>query len=96
VELELQGEIDKFILASFAVPHSFTELFHKFFERFTWSEKLTPEQKIRYEEAHGLAKAFVCKHADLIQDKDSKQKLLHLLREFYRLNWEEKVSQATR
>lgn len=102
LELEFQGEIDKFLLAFFALNPTenagevFSSLWDRFFKDFQWRERLGSEEKVRYEEANRLAKAFLVKHASLIQSGKSKDKLLKLMRDFYRLSMEEKVSRATR
>lgn len=96
LELELQGEIDRFILAFFAMSLPFADLFSRFFETFQWFENLSAEQKERYEEANRLAKAFLVKNANLMANSQRRQEFLKRVREFYRLSLEEKVSQASR
>jgi hypothetical protein len=100
LELELQGEIDKFLLTFYAKPRDeksdpFQELLENFFKHFHFEQRLDPEQRERYEQANRLAKAFLIKHADLFQNAPQ-EKLLKVVREFYRLSLEEKVSLATR
>jgi hypothetical protein len=98
LELELQGEVDKFLITFFARPvaeEPFTALLERFFENFHFHPKLDAEQRERYAHAHTMAKAFLVKHADLFRGAPQ-DKLLKIVREFYRLSLEEKVSLATR
>lgn len=103
LELEFQGEIDKFLLTFFArIPAdgddglAFEALMEKFFEGFTWFEKLSAEQKARYEEANRLAKAFLVRHSDLLCRPVDRERFLKIARDFYRLSLEEKINRATR
>ncbi len=103
LELEFQGEIDKFLLTFFArIPAdgddaiAFEALMEKFFEGFTWFEKLTTDEKARYEEANRLARAFLVRHSDLLCRVGGREKFLKVARDFYRLSLEEKINRATR
>lgn len=103
LELELQGEIDKFLLTFFArIPAdgddsiAFEALMEKFFEGFTWFEKLNDEQKARYAEANRLAKAFLVRHSDLLCRAEGRARFLKVARDFYRLSLEDKINRATR
>lgn len=100
LELELQGEVDKFLITFFAKPAEqdedpFAALLEKFFVHFHFHPQLDAEQRERYSQAHSLAKAFLVKHAEHFRGAPQ-DKLLKLVREFYRLSLEEKVSLATR
>jgi hypothetical protein len=94
LELELQAEVDKFLLLFFADPQSFEELFEKCFEKFSWLPQLTAEQRTRYEEANRLAKAFLSKHAALFKKSETHEKCLRIFRAFYAMSLEGKVSRA--
>lgn len=99
LELELQGDIDKFLLAFFANAGGdeagnviFETLFERLFSQFRLSELLTGEEKDRYTEANRLAKRFILKFADQLSDPASSENVLKALRRFYRLNASEKMS----
>ncbi len=96
LELELQGEIDRFLLAHFALKQPFSNLFQKFFEDFHWLKKLGAEERARYEEAHRLAKAYIVQNCSLLEDSKAREKLLAKVRAFYRASFSEKISQASR
>jgi hypothetical protein len=96
LELELQGEIDKFLLVFFASPQPLEELFEKCFEKFQWHPGLSEEERARYEQANILAKAFLFKNAGLIGKVEARERCFRFLREFYRLSFEGKVSVARR
>lgn len=96
LELEFQGEIDRFLLTFFAQKQiPFTDLMEQFFQKFQWKQGLTADEKTRYEEASRLAKAFLVKSGPLLRGEQM-QDLLKALRQFYRMSLEEKVSLATR
>ncbi len=98
LELELQGEIDKFLLTFFAQgtdPERFGSLLDQYFQNYSWFEQMSAEQKARYEAASRLAKTFLVKNAGLACDVSAREKFLRFLREFYRLSLEEKISRAT-
>jgi hypothetical protein len=101
LELELQGEIDKFLLAFFALSQEdgerkrrelFQAVFDQLFERFHWAEHLTEEQRERYAEANQCAQHFLLKcREELAAAKDYEQ-IFRTLRRFYRLSASEKIS----
>ncbi len=101
LELELQGEIDRFILTYFSVGvfepggTHFERLFQLHFDSFRWAEHLRQAEKDRYSEANRLAKAFLSKQAKLLRNTKP-EKMLQALREFYRLSFSDKVTRATR
>lgn len=101
LELELQGEIDKFLLTLFsghsvlkepAFGEKFEQLLDQFFERYRLAESLSVEQKARYEEASQLAKRFLLKHREQIANPSQRDTAFRLLRRFYRLNLSDKLS----
>ncbi len=94
LELELQGEIDKFLLVFYASPQPLEDLFEKFFEKFRWEPNLSDEERNRYEQANALAKAFLMKNASLIGKAEAREQCFKRLREFYRLSFDGKVSSA--
>lgn len=101
LELELQGEIDKFLLTLFS-GHSvlkapefaakFEALLDQFFQRYQLVDNLDAEQKARYQEASDLAKRFLLKHRDYLLNPSKRDTAFRLLRRFYRLNLAEKLS----
>lgn len=100
LELELQGEVDKFLLSYFALitkaerpPGAvFEALFNQLFERFHWSENLNEEQMERYAQANQCAQRFILKcRADLAKPHSS-DRVFKLLRQFYRLSASDKMS----
>ena len=65
LELELQGEIDKFILTFFAnlqtgeAEKTFEALFEQLFHHFRLAENLSEEQRARYQAASDYARKFL-------------------------------------
>ncbi len=101
-ELELQAEIDKFMLLFFALEpnreeseKTFETLYEMLFERFHFKEELSESEKARYDEANKIAKTFVLKCKDYLESKDY-ESALKLLRQFYRLGSSEKISLVMR
>ncbi|MFH1017783.1 MAG: hypothetical protein V1798_06315 [Pseudomonadota bacterium] len=78
LDVEIQGEIDKFLLARMVRPYE-PDLAARLFERFSWKEPMHAEERERYREASRLARKFC---ASLGRFKNA----LRRLREFYRLN----------
>jgi len=100
LELELQGEIDKFLLAFFALSqtdpsdkrdHLFQALFQQLFDHFHWAGHLTEEQKERYAEANQCAQHFLLKFRSELASRGFDQ-AFRTLRRFYRLSATEKIS----
>lgn len=97
LELELQGDIDKFLIAYFTNPHpsseaGFEQLFEQFFSKFKLRPGLTMEEEQRYVEANRLARRYILKLASQLQDPRGREDLLRRLRKFYRLSAAEKIS----
>ncbi len=98
LELELQGEIDKFLLLFFLIQQLteedtklFEVLFEKVFFDFSWSPHLTLDQKARYEEANTHARQFIKNFGETIWTKRTLEEALSHLRHFYRLSQSEKL-----
>lgn len=97
-ELELQGEIDKFLLAFFSnvelqsLTDLFDSLFIRFFEHYSLRADLNAAERERYTRATQGARNFLRKHRRLLADPNGQEKALRLLRRFYRLDQAEKVS----
>ncbi len=99
LELELHGEIDKFVLAYFAKPRTqsdqeawFESLFEQLFVKFRFREDLTAEEKIRYATASDFAKKFLLKIEQHLSSPQTQDKAVRLLRWFYRLENADKIS----
>lgn len=97
LEMEIQGEIDKFLVAFFTNAHSksreqFEKLFSKLFQRFTLAEALNETQRNRYQEANRLAMRFLRRQADSLLQANI-ELTLRRLRRFYRLSAAEKISE---
>ena len=99
LELELQGDIDKFLLTYFAnfwkmesSEEIFDALFELLFYRFRLAENLGPEERSRYLEANNLARRFIRKCATSLSDSEQRERIFRQLRKFYRLGASEKIS----
>ena len=98
LELELQGEIDKFLIAYFTNPTpkhdtEFEKLFESFFAQFSLRPGLSREEEERYLEANRLARRYIRKLSATLRDPQRREDLLRRLRKFYRLSAAEKISQ---
>lgn len=97
-ELELQGEIDKFLLTYFSpssqetLTDQFDQIFSRFFSSFYLLPELTQNEKERYQNAITSARNFLKRHRRLLTDPQKKESALRLLRRFYRLSQSEKLS----
>ena len=95
LELELQAEIDKYLLACFlftfhhqTIPSS---LFSYLFEEMRWHPALTREEKGRYQEANRLATKF-CAYLDYNYIRHACWlPLIETARHFYRLSHWNKI-----
>lgn len=104
LELELQGEIDKFLLLFFTISskaavegrHVFDSLFEQLFFRFSWSKSLSAEQQARYEAANHQARQFIKNFGETVLNKKSQEECLEYLRHFYRLSQSEKIGFISR
>ena len=99
LELELQGEIDKFLMLYFLSAPShrqseevFQQLLERIFQRFRLSTNLTAEQTERYLAANRLAKRFLQKYGMCLNEPKFRERAFRTLRRFYRLNVAEKMS----
>lgn len=90
LEMELQAEIDKFLLTYFAnrvkgeENSLFESLFEALFYNYSLSENLSDTQKQRYEEANCLARRYLHKRAEQITQTRHHPVLFDSLRAFYR------------
>ena len=94
LELEIQGEIDRFLLCFFSDPNPesiIENLIERLFDRFRLREHLSTEESRRYTRANGLAKNFVIKHVKKMTQPSHRDRLLRFVRRFYRLAEQEKL-----
>lgn len=98
LELELQAEIDKYLLTCFLftfhrqkIPSFF---FSYLFENLAWRSSLTSEEKGRYIEANRLATKF-CAGLDQKLQHAAWGHLLETVRHFYRLSHWDKIRYLT-
>jgi hypothetical protein len=103
LELELQADVDKFLIVFFATIKGrevtgafFERLYDQLFLHFRLRDELTPQQRERYENANAVAKSFVLKFRPLLKKKNLYEKALQLARKFYRVDCPEKISLARR
>ena len=99
LELEIQGEIDKFLMVYFArifeqqdAVMEMDRLFDQLFLNFRLADGLSDEQQERYFHANTYAKRFITKTRRYFKNPLAAQKALPLFRHFYRLNLAEKLS----
>ncbi|MFH1263321.1 MAG: hypothetical protein V1495_07775 [Pseudomonadota bacterium] len=95
LDLELQGEIDKFLLAS-AYFDGESDLFARIFGKFSWLGKLSEEAKARYAEAQRLGGKFVRSLGAIAGGVGPTPGILRSLREFYRLGSQKRVASLAR
>jgi len=100
-ELELQAEIDKFLLFFYSKlrespnrTKAFQEAFEKCFEKISWQKGLSTEEKERYAFADNEAKKLLSRIRTLLEDSSHREKLLDFLRNYYRMDIEKKLAQA--
>ncbi len=96
LEMELQAEIDKFLMLSFYLragqdPLQGSQLFEALFEDFKLFENLDPENKERYETASSLAMRYCHKLQSKLRDINQTEKILSEIREFYNFTQEQKI-----
>ena len=99
LELEMQGEVDKFLLAFFAEKSAppkerFEKLLDQFFLHFRLREDLDEEQVERYTQASQVAKRFILQCEAYLTDPVAFQKGLKIIRRFYELGCAEKLSRV--
>ncbi len=96
LELEAQGEIDKF--ASCALLHwrdgDPKALYERLFDRVAFRADLLPDERWRYEEANRMAKGYCKRLVELITAKRMNE-LLNELRHTYRMGAEAKLQRLT-
>jgi len=103
LELELQGEIDKFLLIFFLTqqaskenPNLFEKIFDQVFSHFHWTRGLSSEDQQRYEQANTQARQFIKNFGESVWSRKSPEQCLDYLRHFYRLSQSEKLGFISR
>jgi len=84
LDIELQGEIDKFLLASRRVRDP-GELLTRVFQNVRFEPHLTPASVRLYEQANRLAWRFCRALVDRVDEEKTMQRALRWLRRFYRM-----------
>lgn len=100
-EMELQGEVDRFVMAFLAERHqrkapSFEELFARFFENFRWDDGLSVDRRTRYEDAHRMAKSLLARLRPAFKNHREWSNLVAELRRFYAASTPEKIRASQR
>lgn len=93
LELELQAEIDKFLLITLLVQGNAIEteqILGLLFEDYNLHEKLSPEQKERYHTANSLARKY-CFQLARSMNEEKRAELFKDIRHFYPLSQEQKI-----
>lgn len=85
LDIEVQGEIDKYILAKNLHPTDH-ELFTKLFERISYESTLTADEKSRYAEANRLGAKMVRWMTRHCEEGRFTQAMMTFMRDFYRMN----------
>jgi hypothetical protein len=96
LEMELQAEIDKFMmfyiyLESVNDPKFCKNLFDQLFEKFSLLENLNYEEQHRYLQASSLAARYCNKLKEYFPNRENIPELITELRSLYRLNQQDKI-----
>jgi hypothetical protein len=97
LELELQGEIDKFVLLHLFAANQQTlspKLFKELFESFAFDDRLTEDELERYETAHHFAVKYCQRLRDSCFFPLRVSKLIANIRPFFRQNLQGKLNQV--
>lgn len=100
LEMELQGEVDAFLLSFFATSETgreeeaFDRAFLQAFDAFHLADGLSAAERERYLEANHTARRFLLKLKDELLHPETRQLALKRIRRFYRLGLSEKLSSA--
>jgi hypothetical protein len=97
-EMELQGEVDAFLLTYFATVapgkenEVFEAAFRQAFEAFRLVDGLDSQEQDRYREANQSARRFLHKMREELCRPEIREEALRRIRHFYRLGLAEKMS----
>lgn len=83
LDIETQGEIDKFLLANQYFPVR-EDLFERLFENIAYVDHLAVEEMARYKEANRLGGKFVKSLGEIFDQGETRPEALCELRSFYR------------
>jgi hypothetical protein len=89
LHLELQSEVDRYVVARLAYGRGFDH-----FENFRWDDRLGPEERRRYETAHRVAHRYCRGLQSRHPSRADTPGLLAELRHFYRRPPQEKLNAA--
>ena len=102
LELELQAEVDKFILATLLLEKQFNGygsngyssqgLHHHLFVKASFDERLNEEEFVRYRDANYFAGKFCSHIKNRFLNHGAYEQLMNELRRFYRLNHQHKLN----
>lgn len=92
LELELQAEIDKFLLTSSLWGKNLSPwIMEQLFGEVEWNPHLGAEEKERYQVANQLASKYCAKLRNLFNIENSEEEILTRIRPFYQMNQGEKI-----
>ncbi len=93
LELELQAEVDKFILGNllWKEKSSAEKLMQHFFEDVKWNKNLSDEEKERYQNANHFASKYCSRLRDFFKSEKSLEDLCKEIRPFYRMGQADKL-----
>jgi hypothetical protein len=91
LEMELQAEIDKYIMLRGVLYHSGVPLLQRLFRDAVWQQGLAPDELVRYREANRLAERYCRVLEDRFIRRGSRSGLLQELRSFYRRSRSDKL-----
>lgn len=95
LEMELQAEIDKFVLLSLIIQKDQNQIYNildLLFENYELHENLTPDQIERYHTASHLAHRY-CFELSKTMSSNNSSEVLKKIRQFYPLSQEQKIRQ---
>jgi hypothetical protein len=67
-------------------------LYEKLFFQFKWAERITAEEKERYEEAHRIARKFILNLSPALRSAEGLASVLTHLRQFYRMGQADRLT----
>jgi len=91
LDVELQGEIDKFLLASLYFSRK-EDLFQRIFERVSFDRRIQRLGRLRYREANRLGGKFCRTLGELFDRGGTRRAALAHLRAFYRMNTQSRLA----
>jgi hypothetical protein len=101
LELELQAEVDKYVLAVHLLEQQIetfcpTNLHYHLFQNASFDSRLNREELFRYRSANDLAAKFCAYIKDCLKSGMAQPQITNHLRRFYRLNHFKKVDAIAR